>query len=298
MPELPEVETVRAGLAQHSVGHTITRVESYAPLPLRRQYGGAHELAALVTDRTITGAYRRGKYLWLTLSHGGEREDYALAIHLGMSGQVLIRDGDRSPHRHLRVRFHLGPSRQMWFVDQRMFGYVAALGLLPDPHAEGLIPETMVHIGPDLLEAVLAPGTPYRQELNRRIRRSTRGIKSILLDQELVSGIGNIYADEALWRTRLHFARPASRLTAAKVNEVLDAATDVLHEALAAGGTSFDELYVNVAGEQGYFERSLAAYGREGEPCYRCGARIVRESYLNRSSFRCPRCQRRPAGNR
>ena len=299
MPELPEVETVRAGLAEHASGHLITGIEVYAPRSIRRQLGGAQELAARVTGRLITGACRRGKYLWLRLSSDGEEEDYALLIHLGMSGQVLIREGNLDEHRHLRVRFTLERpgavgERQMWFVDQRMFGYVAAIDLIPDPHAAGYVPETMAHIGPDLLEPAIAPGSAGRKLLNRRIRRSTRGIKTILLDQELVSGIGNIYADEALWRTRLHYARPASALSAAHVNGVLDAASDVLEEALAAGGTSFDELYVNVAGEQGYFERSLAAYGREGEPCHRCGALIVREAYTNRSSFRCPRCQRRP----
>ena len=297
MPELPEVETVRAGLAGHTVGHLITGVEVYAPRSIRRQLGGAEELAARVTGRLITGACRRGKYLWLRLSSDGEEEDYALLIHLGMSGQVLIREGNLDEHRHLRVRFTLerpgaAGERQMWFVDQRMFGYVAAIDLIPDPHAAGYVPETMAHIGPDLLEPVIAPGSAGRKLLNRRIRRSTRGIKTILLDQELVSGIGNIYANEALWRTRLHYARPASALSAAHVNGVLDAASDVLEEALAAGGTSFDELYVNVAGEQGYFERSLAVYGRSGEPCNRCGAPIVREKFMNRSSHFCPDCQR------
>ena len=297
MPELPEVETVRAGLAEHASGHLITGIEVYAPRSIRRQLGGAEELAARVTGRLITGACRRGKYLWLRLSSDGEEEDYALLIHLGMSGQVLIREGNLDEHRHLRVRFTLerpgeAGEREMWFVDQRMFGYVAAIDLIPTRTPRVTCPDDGAHR--PISSDVIGPGSPGRKLLNRRIRRSARGVKTILLDQELVSGIGNIYADEALWRTRLHYARPASALSAAQVDGVLDAASDVLEEALAAGGTSFDELYVNVAGEQGYFERSLAAYGREGEPCHRCGALIVRDAYTNRSSFRCPRCQRRP----
>lgn len=296
MPELPEVETVRAGIADHAVGYRIRDVQVLAGRSLRRQLGGQEELRALVTGRVIAGAERRGKYLWLPLTGGGEQEDHALVIHLGMSGQVLIRDGEISPHRHLRVRFLLDgpvPEREMWFVDQRMFGYVAALDLTLAPDGR-IVPASMTHIGPDLLEPTLAPGTPGRRELNRRIRASSRGIKTILLDQEIVSGIGNIYADEALWRVRMHYARPADRLTSAQVNAVLDAATDVLGEALAAGGTSFDDLYVNVSGEAGYFERALAAYGRAGKPCLRCGSLIVREVFTNRSSFRCPTCQRPP----
>lgn len=298
MPELPEVETVRQGLADHAIGQVIEEVEVLAPLVLRRQAGGEAEMRGLAEGRTLTGAHRRGKYLWLTLAQGDQPEDYALAIHLGMSGQVLIRELETEDHRHLRVRFALRGGRQLWYVDQRMFGYVAAIDLVPDPHGPGLIPASVAHIGPDLFEEVLAaPGAP-RRRLNRRIRASTRGIKTILLDQQLTSGIGNIYADEALWRARVHGGRPAARLSAAKVEEILTHATDVMREALAAGGTSFDDLYVDIAGEAGYFERSLAAYGRAGQPCLRCGAAIVRESFQNRSSFRCPRCQRRPATSR
>jgi len=298
VPELPEVETIRSGLATHVPGSAIEGVEVHAPQVLRRQDGGPGALGDLVVGRTITGAHRRGKFLWLTLAG----EDYALLIHLGMSGQVLVRAREREPHRHLRVRLALrrqdGSAQDLWFVDQRMFGYLAAVPLGPDPHGGGPIPVTMTHIGPDPFEPALVPGSPLRRRINRRIRASTRGIKAILLDQQVVSGVGNIYADEALWRARVHGARPANRLTAGKVEEILTAATDVMVEALAAGGTSFDALYVDVAGEPGYFERALAAYGRAGQPCLRCGALIVRETYLGRSSFRCPRCQRRPARTR
>ena len=134
-----------------------------------------------------------------------------------------------------------------------------------------------------------------------RIRTRGSGIKRVLLNQEIVSGIGNIYADEALWRARLHCEAPANGLSKAKVAELLQAARDVMTAALAVGGTSFDSLYVNVNGASGYFDRSLAAYGREGLPCLRCGRAMVREPFMNRSSFRCPSCQRPPrrrAGSR
>lgn len=294
MPELPEVETVRAGLEEHVVGHEIANVIVHRHRAIRLQEGGERELQGLLQGRTIAGAHRRGKYLWMTLTHEGECEDYALVVHLGMSGQLLIKEADPSSHTHLRVEFQLQSGRNLWFVDQRLFGYVAALPLTPDPYASGYIPAMMTHIGPDLLEEICAGETKHRAAVNRKIRKSNRGIKAILLDQEFVSGIGNIYADEALWRVGMHYARPASRLRAAQVEELLGAATDVLHEALEAGGTSFDELYVDVSGEQGYFERSLAAYGREGDPCERCGRIIVRETYQNRSSYRCPKCQRKP----
>ncbi len=294
MPELPEVETVRQGIADHLIGRRFAAVEVHNPRSIRGQLGGEHELRALVEGRTVVDARRRGKYLWLRLAADGEPEDHALLIHLGMSGQVLLRQNIFEPHRHLRVAFTLDDGTQMWFVDQRMFGYVRAVDLAPDPHGGELIPDTMTHIAPDLLDPLLAPGTPGRARVVARIRKSRRGVKSILLDQEIVSGVGNIYADEALWRTRLHYARPAARLRRPQIEELLDAATDVMKEALLAGGTSFDELYVNVAGESGYFERYLAAYGREGEPCTRCGRLIVREVFQNRSSFHCPGCQRRP----
>ena len=164
----------------------------------------------------------------------------------------------------------------------------------PGGPTAALLPRGVAHIARDLLDPLLAPGTPGRAGLNRRIRQGRREIKRSLLDQELVSGIGNIYADEALWRARVHFRRRTDRLRPATVEMVLDAAVDVLGEALAAGGTSFDALYVDVEGAGGYFERSLAVYGREGLACPRCGSTIRREVYMNRSSYYCPRCQRRP----
>lgn len=308
MPELPEVETVRAGLEAHVLGRSISHVEVYRDRAIRRQDGGPEAFAALLAGRTIGQIVRRGKFCWLTLTGpDGVPEDYALLVHLGMSGQMLVKTPGASTagHPHLRVRLQLDQDVQLWFVDQRTFGYLSVEDLVPTVDdgpggfagqdvAAALVPLAVAHIGRDLLDPALAPGTSARRALNRRLRAGRRGIKRALLDQSLISGIGNIYADEALWRTRVHYDQPTDRMSAAKMEAVLEAATEVVAEALAAGGTSFDALYVNVDGASGYFERSLAVYGREGRACQRCGGLIVREVFMNRSSFRCPRCQRWP----
>ncbi|UFU07847.1 bifunctional DNA-formamidopyrimidine glycosylase/DNA-(apurinic or apyrimidinic site) lyase [Ruania halotolerans] len=304
MPELPEVETVRSGLAQHVLGRRITGVQVLRERAVRRQLGGAEELRALLTGRAFTAAVRRGKFCWLTLDGpGGVGEDYALLAHLGMSGQLLVSD-DAATNPHLRVRIELADGPDLWFVDQRTFGYLTVADLVPT--ADGgpggdaggspvapLLPAPVAHIARDLLDPVLAEPRA-RAALNRRVRAGRRGIKRALLDQELTSGIGNIYADEALWRAKVHYARPTDRMRPAMVAAVLDAAEAVMRDALVAGGTSFDALYVNVNGASGYFDRSLAVYGQDGQPCPRCGAGIVRETFMNRSSFFCPRCQRPP----
>ncbi|CAM3460407.1 bifunctional DNA-formamidopyrimidine glycosylase/DNA-(apurinic or apyrimidinic site) lyase [Occultella aeris] len=317
MPELPEVETVRGGLADHVLGRRITAVEVLRDRAVRHQEGGADELTALLTDRTLSAAVRRGKFLWLTLDGpDGVAEDHALLAHLGMSGQLLVTGAtapgaERNPH--LRVRAAFADGTELHFMDQRTFGYLTVVPLVPTPDGgpggfagtspdRAYLPAPVAHIARDLLDPLLAaPDAPARRALNRRIRSGSRGIKRVLLDQETVSGVGNIYADEALWRARLHYARPTDRLRAGQVAHVLDAATEVMTEALVAGGTSFDALYVNVNGASGYFDRSLNVYGREGEPCRRCGTAIAREAFMNRSSYFCPRCQRppreRPAGH-
>ncbi|UFU01972.1 bifunctional DNA-formamidopyrimidine glycosylase/DNA-(apurinic or apyrimidinic site) lyase [Ruania suaedae] len=307
MPELPEVETVRSGLAAHVLGRPVTGVQVLRERAVRRQEGGAAELAALLTGRTFTAAVRRGKFCWLTMAGpDGEPEDHALLVHLGMSGQMLVRDEvpDGAPHPHLRVHLSLAGGPDLWFVDQRTFGYVTVADLVPTPDGgpggdaggapvAGLLPDAVAHIGRDLLDPVLAEPAA-RAALNRRVRRGRRGIKTVLLDQTVTSGIGNIYADEALWRAGVHYARPADRMRPGMVASVLEAAEEVMREALVAGGTSFDALYVNVNGASGYFDRSLAVYGQAGRPCPRCGTAIVREAFANRSSFFCPRCQRAP----
>lgn len=345
MPELPEVETVRAGLAEHSVGRPVQAVRVVDARSLRRHLPGPAHFEAALTGRALRGAYRRGKYLWLTLSEpDGALADEALVVHLGMSGQLLVRDepgseldndsGDETEARaafdeqprHLRVALELGTAgatggaastnrastgrtsagQRLLFVDQRIFGGMFLSPLVPDvPAAAGkvslgevperfLVPEAVKHIARDPLDEFFDPAA-----VRRKFLRTSSGIKKALLDQSVISGVGNIYADEALWRARLHYAKPARTLSAAQTRDLLEAVTDVLRESLAAGGTSFDALYVNVLGESGYFERSLNAYGRAGEPCHRCAeagrtSLMVREPFQNRSSYRCPHCQRAP----
>ena len=329
---------------------------------LRRHLPGPAHFEAALTGRALRGAYRRGKYLWLTLSEAdGTLADEALVVHLGMSGQLLVRDEpgedsgsdsggdsgnesearaafDEQP-RHLRVALELGPAgatgdtgatggvasvnrantgQRLLFVDQRIFGGMFLSRLVPDVPAavavneaaadeaaadeaapgevpeRFLVPEAVKHIARDPLDEFFDPAA-----VRRKFLRTSSGIKKVLLDQSVISGVGNIYADEALWRARLHYAKPARTLSAAQTRELLEAVTQVLRESLAAGGTSFDALYVNVLGESGYFERSLNAYGRAGEPCHRCAeagrtSLIVCEPFQNRSSYRCPHCQRAP----
>ncbi len=337
MPELPEVETVRAGIADHSLGRPVRAVRVVDARSLRRHLPGPAQFVAALAGRALRGAYRRGKYLWLTLSEAdGALADEALVVHLGMSGQLLVRDEpgegsesdsaseaearaafDEQP-RYLRVALELGPDgasgstsgagQRLLFVDQRIFGGMFLSPLVPDVPAavarnevapgevpeRFLVPEAVKHIARDPLDEFFDPA-----EVRRKFLRTSSGIKKVLLDQSVISGVGNIYADEALWRARLHYAKPARTLSAAQTRDLLAAITDVLRESLAAGGTSFDALYVNVLGESGYFERSLNAYGRAGEPCHRCAeagrtSLMVREPFQNRSSYRCPHCQRAP----
>jgi formamidopyrimidine-DNA glycosylase len=283
MPELPEVEVVRVGLDRHAVGRTITRVEVLHPRPVRRDPRGPEGFAAALAGRRIEATRRRGKYLWLPLDNGD-----ALLGHLGMSGQFLVQPPDAPAERHLRVRFTLdSPEAELRFVDQRMFGGLSVSA------GGGELPPEIAHIARDPLD----PGFDD-DAFVARVRRRSSGIKRQLLDQGLVSGVGNIYADEALWRARLHGDRPGERLTRAQVRELLGHTRQVMREALGEGGTSFDSLYVNVNGESGYFDRSLHAYGRQDEPCDRCGTPIRRVAFMNRSSYFCPRCQPVPRRRR
>jgi formamidopyrimidine-DNA glycosylase len=285
LPELPEVEVVRAGLERHVLGATITRVDVLHPRPVRRDLRGPAGFAEALTGRRIEAARRRGKYLWLPLDNGD-----ALLGHLGMSGQILVQPPEAPDERHLRVRLALDGAdegREMRFVDQRMFGglSVSAGG------AE--LPSEIAHIARDPLDPEFDD-----DEFVRKVRKRSSGVKRQLLDQNLISGVGNIYADEALWRAQIHGDRPGERLTATQVRELLRHAREVMVAALGEGGTSFDALYVNVNGESGYFDRALHAYGREGEPCERCGAPIRRIAFMNRSSYFCPVCQPAPRRRR
>jgi formamidopyrimidine-DNA glycosylase len=285
VPELPEVEVVRAGLERHVVGATITGVEVLHPRPVRRDPRGPAGFASALAGRRIEAARRRGKYLWLPLDSGD-----ALLGHLGMSGQILVQPPSAPDERHLRVRFSLegaDEGREMRFVDQRMFG-----GLSISTGGAAL-PQEIAHIARDPLDPQFDDDA-----FVRTVRTRTSGVKRQLLNQNLISGVGNIYADEALWRARIHGDRPGDRLTAAQVRELLGHAREVMVSALGQGGTSFDALYVDVNGESGYFDRSLHAYGREGEPCERCGTPMRRIAFMNRSSFFCPVCQPAPRRRR
>jgi len=280
MPELPEVEVVRRGLQAHIAGRTITAVHVHHPRAVRRHEPGAADLTARLMGAHITGTDRRGKYLWLTLG-----SETALVVHLGMSGQMLLGPLDRT--EHLRIAVTLDDGTALSFVDQRTFGgwQLADLMIVDG----STVPEPVAHIARDLLD----PRFDHDMVI-KVLRRKHSEIKRQLLDQTVVSGIGNIYADEALWRAGVNGARIAEKLTRRQLGELLDSAAEVMREALGQGGTSFDSLYVNVNGQSGYFDRSLNVYGREGRNCYRCGAVIRRDKFMNRSSFYCPRCQPRP----
>ena len=310
MPELPEVETVRDGLARHVLGAQIAGVQVLRDYSVRRHEGGPQDFCDQLTGATIEYAARRGKFIWLGLAG----RDDVLVAHLGMSGQILVRDADFAAAaladpslpgvRHLRVRMELTGGGSIDFVDQRTFGYLTLSESVPTP--DGLpggvgtdlarVPQLLAHIARDLLDPAVAQGTPGRKDLIARFKAKKTGIKRNLLDQELVSGVGNIYADEALWLARVHYARPAGSLTKPKIAELLDRAEAVMRSSLSQGGTSFDSLYVNVNGESGYFNRSLNVYGREHESCHRCGTPIRRDAFMNRSAFWCPVCQIKPRG--
>ncbi|MCW2796172.1 MAG: DNA-(apurinic or apyrimidinic site) lyase [Nocardioides sp.] len=276
---------MRAGLERHVLGSTITSVDVLHPRPVRRDLRGPAGFAAALTGRRIEAARRRGKYLWLPLDNGD-----ALLGHLGMSGQILVQPPDSPDERHLRVRLRLegaSEGREIRFVDQRMFGGLSVSAGGAD------LPAEISHIARDPLDPSFDD-----DDFVRRVRRRASGVKRQLLDQNLISGVGNIYADEALWRAQIHGERPGDRLSVGQVREVLAQARAVMVEALGQGGTSFDALYVNVNGESGYFERSLHAYGREGEPCDRCGTPVRRVAFMNRSSYFCPTCQPAPRRRR
>ncbi|CAM5579658.1 bifunctional DNA-formamidopyrimidine glycosylase/DNA-(apurinic or apyrimidinic site) lyase [Streptomyces xanthochromogenes] len=282
MPELPEVEVVRRGLERWVAGRTVADVEVLHPRAVRRHLAGGDDFADRLKGHRIGVARRRGKYLWLPLAD----TDASVLGHLGMSGQLLVQPVDAPDEKHLRirVRFQDDAGTELRFVDQRTFGGLS----LHDNTPDGL-PDVIAHIARDPLDPEFDDEAFF---VALRLKRTT--VKRALLDQSLISGVGNIYADEALWRAKLHYDRPTATLNRPKAAELLGHARDVMNAALAVGGTSFDSLYVNVNGESGYFDRSLDAYGREGEPCRRCGTPMRRRAWMNRSSYFCPKCQRVP----
>lgn len=305
MPELPEVEVIRSGLAPALTGARVAGVEVRDPRSLRRHPAPTGGDAVADFERRLMNAVlaapaRRGKFLWLPISGEPGRAPEALLAHLGMSGQLLLRSHDAGDDRHVRVRLWIEHPEhgelRVDFADQRLFGSLALDPMLPTPdgcaggHGSDIaaVPGQAAHIARDPLD----PAFDDRAFVAAlRVRRT--GVKRALLDQGLASGIGNIYADESLWRARLHPETPGERLSAPKAAELLARVREVFAQALAEGGTSFDEQYVNVNGRAGYFAHSLNAYGRAGEPCTRCGGSIRRVAFMNRSSHYCPRCQRR-----
>lgn len=315
MPELPEVEVVRRGLRQWVPGARIDSLEVVDQRSVRRQIGGVQSFTAGLIGRVLQEPCRRGKYLWIPLLADGvsghrpptDRPEHALVVHLGMSGQLLVDTTGTPDQRHLRVRLRLsGPEvsdaaaphgeerteTELRFVDQRLFGGLYLDRLVPAGDVAGQsIPSSVAHIARDPLDEHFSLST-----LHDRLRRRRTGLKRALLDQSLVSGIGNIYADEALWRARLHYARPTETINRTESSRLLAAVQEVMKQALAEGGTSFDSLYVNVNGASGYFDRSLQVYGRAGKLCSRCAGAgretlIRREKFMNRSSAFCPVCQ-------
>jgi formamidopyrimidine-DNA glycosylase len=308
VPELPEVEVVRAGLEPAVTGSTVASVTVYDERSLRRHAGPAEDFVDRLEGRGISSAERRGKFLWLPLGPVASARDgastgsatgtgsatapaEALVVHLGMSGQVLLRDR-QTDDRLTRIRLDIdhpghGPLR-LNFVDQRIFGSMAIDALVETSDAAGgLVPSQVAHIARDPLD----PLFDDRRFLDRLAARNT-GVKRALLDQTLLSGVGNIYADEALWASRIHYDQPTSTLSRPRARRLLAEVRVVLAKALGEGGTSFDAQYVNVNGASGYFSHSLNAYGQQGRPCPRCGRAITRVSFMNRGSHFCSFCQR------
>jgi formamidopyrimidine-DNA glycosylase len=278
MPELPEVETVRRGLAEHIIGKKFKNIE------VRHHRATSPKSIAALTSlkgARVKQVSRRGKFLWLNL----DRPE-VLAGHLGMSGQLLIQPKSAADERHLRVRIDLG-KYELRFIDQRTFGWLSV------EESKGGFPTCVQRIAPDPFDAEF----DLVETISRFAKKKTE-IKRALLDQGVMSGVGNIYADEALWRSKIHPETRTENMKNTKIQDLIESATSVMSEALKVGGTSFDELYVNVNGESGYFERSLSVYGQEGEGCLRCGAQIRRITFANRSSHFCPKCQPTPRAKR
>lgn len=336
MPELPEVEVVRRGLARWIAGRTVTAVSVPDPRSIRRHALGTEDFRGNLLGTTVLDVVRRGKFLWMPLAdsapgsqpYGGSLPHTALVAHLGMSGQLLVESPGQPHEKHLKVRITFSPREdapeELRFIDQRIFGGLFVTSLVPtadglpgggigtrgaaeigpdvNGHASGtgwaLVPAEAAHIGRDPLD-------PHFdiEAFHQKLRARKTGLKRALLDQGLVSGIGNIYADEALWAAKMHYARPTDTMRRPDTERIIHAARDVMVRALDAGGTSFDSLYVNVNGASGYFARSLNAYGREGKPCLRCAelglsTLIRRDTFMNRSSYSCPACQPRPRNAR
>jgi formamidopyrimidine-DNA glycosylase len=309
LPELPEVETVRFGLSQYLTRSRVNAIEVLDARSLKRHVAGPIDFVTTLENAQILAVVRRGKFLWMPLLLGNQTvATHALVGHLGMSGQMLIRNANAEPDKLTRVVIHLlselGEEIEFRFIDQRIFGslqideLVSTADALPGGFTDvpvessswaNQIPRSAAHIARDPLDVNFDEKSVIAQ-----MRKKSSGIKRVILDQGVLSGVGNIYADEALWASRLHYDVAASALSAKKLQTLVREINRILREAVAAGGTSFDEQYKNVNGESGYFEVSLNAYGQTGSPCNRCGRAIRRDSWMNRGSHFCPRCQKLP----
>ena len=293
MPELPEAETVRRGLALTILNSEIRDIEILDARCLKKHPGGPQDFVDVMLGRSFKAAVRRGKFIWLPLDIDG----FAMVMHLGMSGQALVRTLDYEPEPQVRLQMNLENGLQFRFSDQRLFGSLMvdqlepvdgiSSGYSPETGDQSLIPSSAAHIARDPLDSEF--DLDY---VKQKIKNRSAGIKHVLLDQQLVSGIGNIYADESLWRARLHYNQPANSISSRKLTELFAHVREVLAEAVEQGGTSFDQQYKNINGQSGYFSQKLNAYGQTGKPCNRCGRLIVRKSWENRGSHFCPSCQR------
>ena len=278
MPELPEVETVRRGLERFAVGRRVNGVEVGRERTVRRTSRQA--VIDGLTDTTILAANRRGKYLLLPLDSGDE-----VMIHLRMSGQVLVAaaGADRPPHTHVVI--HLDDGNEMWFVDPRTFGEVVVFD--PD-HVDVEIPD-LAKLGPDPIADEIT-----LRDFRRILRRRHRQIKPLLLDQHVIAGIGNIYADEILHEARLRPDRLSDELSPASERRLHDAVHRILRQAIAQGGSTLgDAQYVDLFGDWGTYQHAHVVYGRTGERCTTCGVGWIRRTVsAQRSTHYCPRCQR------
>lgn len=307
MPELPEVETVRAGLAPVLTNSIVTKIEVLDARSLKRHPGSVADFKATLTGARILGVVRRGKFLWFPIEVNNQSRQLALVGHLGMSGQMLLRTPAQPEDNLTRVKITVqtsrGKSMEFRFIDQRIFGSLAIDEMIPTsdglaggystltgrnkPNWINLIPSQAAHISRDPLDVNFD-----EIQILAKFQKKSSGIKRVLLDQQTLSGVGNIYADEALWQARLHYDQPANSISTSKAKELLASVREILAKAVAQGGTSFDEQYKNVNGESGYFAVSLNAYGMTGQPCQRCGRPIKRENWMNRGSHFCPNCQK------
>lgn len=301
MPELPEVEVVRRGLQTVASEITILHADIRGERVARHEPGGPQSLADALTGAKLGSWSRRGKFLWNPLqpSDPEASPQMALVVHLGMSGQLLsipTAECSKRDERHTRALLSLSNGSYLRFVDQRTFGYVRLGEIISDPHhpqpSEALVlppPRQIpacVRIAPDALEKICHPETVFAT-----FRRTRRAIKAVLLDQYVLSGLGNIYVDETLHKVGIHPSTPANKLSYPQTETLLQAAATILETAIGWGGTTFDSLYVHVDGSRGYFAQQLAVYGRENRPCLTCETPITRIQCAGRSTHLCTHCQ-------